>query len=327
MSYILDAIKKADKKRKLGEVPDVSTIHEAPATEPRRFGWLYGVAALLFVNAGGLAWWLWVATPAQEAAVQTPEIPAAVTGQQPPPSPSPQTAAVQPPPAAPAVVATLPPSAPPAQPVSSPPPHQAGAPPVTAQPKAAQAAGGTGNAAASAKTAHQPAALPAKDAPAADPATLVPVQEAASSLPVPAEEARAEEAAASEEEALAADEESLPAEEQLEEPAAEEQTLVPIASSRGAKERAQKKAEKEDEDPELAKIPFLKQLPAEIQKSLPVLHVSFHSYSHTPSARLVSISGKILRQGQEFDENLKVERITVKGVVLDFKGKRFRIDV
>lgn len=323
MSYILDAIKKADKKRKLGEVPDVSTIHEAPATEPRRFGWLYGVAALLFVNAGGLAWWLWVATPAQEAAVQTLEIPAA-PGQQPPPSSSPPTAAVQPPPAAPAV-ATLPPSAPPAQPVSSPPP-QAGAPPATVQPKAVQA-GEAGNAAASAKTAHQPAALPAKDAPAADPATLVPVQEAASSLPVPAEEARAEDAAASEEEALAADDESLPAEEPVEEAAAEEQTLVPIASSRGAKERAQKKTEKEDEDPELAKIPFLKQLPAEIQKSLPVLHVSFHSYSHTPSARLVSISGKILRQGQEFDENLKVERITVKGVVLDFKGKRFRIDV
>ena len=104
------------------------------------------------------------------------------------------------------------------------------------------------------------------------------------------------------------------------------QALVPIATSLGAKEKA-KKAEREEEDPELAKIPLLKQLPAEVQKSLPALHISFHSYSITPSARLVSISGKILRQGQEFDENLKLERITTKGVVLDFKGKRFRLDV
>lgn len=120
MSYILDAIKKADQKRKLGEVPGLSTTHEAPIVEPRRFGWLYGVAAILFINAGGLAWWLWVKAPGQEPVVPVPSTPVAVTAQQMPGLSTFQKVDLQKAPVA--SVATAPPAPP--SPVATSPPVQ-----------------------------------------------------------------------------------------------------------------------------------------------------------------------------------------------------------
>ncbi|MBA3013820.1 MAG: general secretion pathway protein GspB [Proteobacteria bacterium] len=316
MSYILDAIKKADQKRKLGEVPDVNTIHEAPMAEPRRFGWLYGVAVFLFLNAGGLAWWLWSEMPGPEPAVQVP-VPgnlAVVTGQPMPTLSTFQQTDLQPPPANP--VATAPPALPPPEAESSF-QSRASVPSATNQTISIK---------------QQPVdALPVARADSgASPATsagLVPVQEEIALLPLPAEEVvSSEDVAASEEEPLVETEEPLFAEGEIDVSVARDQVLVPIATSQGATERV-KRAKRVEEDPELAKIPFLKQLPVEVQKSLPVLHISFHSYSIKPSARLVSISGKILRQGEEFDQDLKLDRITVKGVVLDYKGKLFRLDV
>lgn len=307
MSYILDAIKKADQKRKLGEVPDVSTIHETPMVEPRRFSWLYGLAAILFVNAAGLAWWLWLKTPSQQDPVtHVPGSPAAVIDQQMPSLSTFQTTGMQALPGPP--MATAPPTIqPPVTPM--PPPSsqiQGGGPPVQAPSRAVEAS------TSSSQSSQNPTAF-------------VPVQE---EIPPPsfvAEQDLPDEVEVSEEELLA-EEESLSAEEQVDEPVASSgQVLAPIAVS--PEPIAKPRKTRREEDPELAKIPFLKQLPVEIQKTLPVLHISFHSYAIRPEDRLVSISGKILRQGQEFDENLKLERITLKGVVFNFNGKLFRLDV
>lgn len=122
---------------------------------------------------------------------------------------------------------------------------------------------------------------------------------------------------------------SVAAEEGEGEEVGQAEALVPIATAPSAKEQAKKRrAEREkEEDPELAKIPYLKQLPAEAQQAIPELHISFHSYSIKPASRLVSIGGKILREGQEYDESVTLETITVKGVVLVSNGRRFRLDV
>jgi general secretion pathway protein B len=58
MSYILDALKKSDKERQRGAVPDISTVH-APARPKtkRRPIWLYVLSAGLLLNAGVLVWW------------------------------------------------------------------------------------------------------------------------------------------------------------------------------------------------------------------------------------------------------------------------------
>ncbi len=58
MSYILDALKKSEKERKRGTVPDVLTVQEQLSYERRKRNiWPYLIAIALLVNAGILLWW------------------------------------------------------------------------------------------------------------------------------------------------------------------------------------------------------------------------------------------------------------------------------
>src|SRR5210317_1557671 len=50
MSYILDALKKADHERSLGEVPDLEAAHWGERRRKRAYRWVWVVAALLLVN-------------------------------------------------------------------------------------------------------------------------------------------------------------------------------------------------------------------------------------------------------------------------------------
>jgi len=50
MSYILDALKKADQERDLGEVPDLETAHWRARRHPRPQLWVWIVGALLVFN-------------------------------------------------------------------------------------------------------------------------------------------------------------------------------------------------------------------------------------------------------------------------------------
>jgi len=50
MSYILDALKKADRERDLGEVPDLETAHWRARRHPRPQLWVWIVGALLVFN-------------------------------------------------------------------------------------------------------------------------------------------------------------------------------------------------------------------------------------------------------------------------------------
>jgi general secretion pathway protein B len=50
MSYILDALKKADRERDLGEVPDLETAHWRARRHPRPQLWVWIVGALLLFN-------------------------------------------------------------------------------------------------------------------------------------------------------------------------------------------------------------------------------------------------------------------------------------
>lgn len=82
MSYILDALKKADKERRRGLSPDVTAIHDAPPVKGRGFHpvWVGLLLAALILNAGVLAWWLgpWNAKRPQMT-VRNAEEPTAVT--------------------------------------------------------------------------------------------------------------------------------------------------------------------------------------------------------------------------------------------------------
>ena len=58
MSYILDALKKAEQQREFGEVPGIDSLHDQPAQRaPRRWPWV--LVAVLLLNALVVAglWW------------------------------------------------------------------------------------------------------------------------------------------------------------------------------------------------------------------------------------------------------------------------------
>src|SRR5574341_211896 len=97
MSFILDALKKAERDRDLARVPTLSTVHIPVLMTGRRIG-LWATAGVLLV-AGGLSIWLWrpapsttPRTPAEpQAAVAFPATPAAPARAVDAPSPGPVT--------------------------------------------------------------------------------------------------------------------------------------------------------------------------------------------------------------------------------------------
>jgi general secretion pathway protein B len=58
MSYILDALKKSEKERQRGAVPNLMTAQDVIVQRKKRPLWPYVLAGALIVNAGVLAWWL-----------------------------------------------------------------------------------------------------------------------------------------------------------------------------------------------------------------------------------------------------------------------------
>ena len=84
---------------------------------------------------------------------------------------------------------------------------------------------------------------------------------------------------------------------------------------------------KQTEKKEIDLVPFMFQLPDDVQANLPDIHISFHSYSENPAGRIVSINGKVLREGMEMDGGLTLEKITLKGVVLLDKSQKFKVEL
>ena len=58
MSYILEALKKADRERNLGDVPDLETAHWGVRKPSRASHWPWVVVVLLIFNAGLLVYLL-----------------------------------------------------------------------------------------------------------------------------------------------------------------------------------------------------------------------------------------------------------------------------
>jgi len=143
MSYILEALKKADQERTLGSVPDLETPHWGVRRSVRHYRWVWVVAALLLVNGVLLAFLLGRGTGEDEAPVLASSAPSKPPDLVAPVSPVPGAgttvvtrprSAMQPAPVRPAVVAkaAMPATGPEAAPAPvsvqqpEPPPHQSG---------------------------------------------------------------------------------------------------------------------------------------------------------------------------------------------------------
>lgn len=75
------------------------------------------------------------------------------------------------------------------------------------------------------------------------------------------------------------------------------------------------------------RIMKLNELPSEIKNSLPDLKMSAHFYSADQQARFVRVNDRILHEGENSGEGLKVEEINPGGTVFNFKGYRFQIGI
>jgi len=114
MSYILEALKKADQERAAGSVPDLETAHVADRGEKKSLPGVWFIAALLLANGIFLALYLGkddkAGTPVDVAPATIGVSPVAVVPEPLPAPPAAPAAVSLPPPAAAAVPAGLPPT-------------------------------------------------------------------------------------------------------------------------------------------------------------------------------------------------------------------------
>ena len=83
---------------------------------------------------------------------------------------------------------------------------------------------------------------------------------------------------------------------------------------------------KEESAPAVEKTVLdISQLPDSIRKELPDLSIAGHIYSNDPMSRIVNINGNVLREGDTVTSGLKVNEITMSGVVLDYEEVLFHI--
>lgn len=73
-----------------------------------------------------------------------------------------------------------------------------------------------------------------------------------------------------------------------------------------------------------ARVLGFHELPAELRQSLPRLSLSGFSYAEEPQLRMAVINERILHQGDQAGPGIVVERIASDGVVLNYRGFRFR---
>jgi general secretion pathway protein B len=68
----------------------------------------------------------------------------------------------------------------------------------------------------------------------------------------------------------------------------------------------------------------LSELPPSIRQEIPNITISFHVYSSNPAERRIMINNELLRQGESIPPGLGVDQITPDGVVISYKGYRFK---
>jgi general secretion pathway protein B len=76
--------------------------------------------------------------------------------------------------------------------------------------------------------------------------------------------------------------------------------------------------------PPLEMIPLITEMPVDLQQALHALRVDVHVYADAPANRFVMINLRKYREGDRVNDDLYLERITREGMVLIWRGQRFR---
>lgn len=72
-------------------------------------------------------------------------------------------------------------------------------------------------------------------------------------------------------------------------------------------------------------VPNIKDLPPDVRSQLPRLAVAGSVYSETPSARMVILNGQVFHEGEKPAPDTVLEQIRLKSAVLNFRGQRYEI--
>ncbi len=71
-------------------------------------------------------------------------------------------------------------------------------------------------------------------------------------------------------------------------------------------------------------VPSYDELPYSLQQQIPKLTISVHIYNADVDARKVRINGQLLYEGEQIDQETMVEEITPLGVIIDHAGTLFK---
>ena len=283
MSLILEALKKSEQQRRLGEAPTLGS----PVVATRRRRSLLPALAILIVIAGAVGWWL---TRSSAPAPATP--PAAPV-------------AAAPPRAAPPKPAQATPARPAAPNSTMRAPDRTKTPEQIAAMRAQKADPGKRlDALGIAKRATPPAAIAG----------------AQKSVPLPPLKGPAATKPAAEAEATTADA-PAPAKAPVAEPPPAAKPLAP-ATDKTAAAPAETASAKPAAAPGTA-VPTIWELPYATRKDLPEIDLSMHVYSADPKQRFVVIKGDRHGEGDELGQDFVLREIRQDGLVLEYKGQAF----
>ncbi len=74
-------------------------------------------------------------------------------------------------------------------------------------------------------------------------------------------------------------------------------------------------------------VPHFRELPYDVQQSLPGISYSVHLYAAEPSHRMVKIDGRVRREGDTIKPGLVLKEITPTGAVFSYRDNIFRVPV
>jgi general secretion pathway protein B len=284
MSLILEALKKSEQQRRLGEAPTLGS----PVVATRRRRSVLPVLAVLIVIAAGAGWWL-TRKPAAPPATSAPPVtaekqaPVAASATKPGDRNAASSATMQDRlkqeaarrKAEQARRADAPASAKPNPPLGLP----------------------NANPAATATVPRKPGdpiphTMPPQKAPAATAAAPAGLSAKSTGIPKPGDKAPPPAAA----------------------PPAGSATATPPSAPARTPAAA---------TPGTAALPTIWELPFATRKDIPALELSMHVYSSDPKQRFVVIKGERHVEGDEIASDLVLKEIRQDGLVLDYKGQKF----
>jgi general secretion pathway protein B len=257
MSYILEALKKSEKERQRGNVPDILSVHDTTPREIRkRHIWAYLLIAALLLNVGIITWWL---SSGHSKNAHAPVRTVQQSGVDSRPSITGNMALHDTPPAK--IASETPQSAKPEE---------------TDQKEKTRS-----------RTPEKPVNLAKRSGslPKGQGETKAVQPEESPSLKTPSSNA-------------GGPPESLSA------------TIQKGIPSKDSSER---------------RIFQLNELPSSVRQNLPDFSISVHIHGDDPKSRMTRINDHMLREGQELSGGLRLEEITLDGVILSYDKYRFHV--